>query len=201
MLNSLSAPSPQAQALRRLIAAVKGQAAAALVEQAPLPSEFMAESYRLQARYQLPAALAAARHAAAKSPRFGFAWARVAELEFSFGRTDAALAAVHKSLELSPRNAQARAVQGFLLAAQNKTPAALDAFEQAIRLDSTLGNAWLGRGLCHIRRGDNAAGQADLMVAASLEPNRAVLRSYLGKAFAVQGAAALAEKELALARR
>lgn len=43
-------------------------------------------------------------------PSFTFAWARVAELEFSFGRRRAARAALDRSLELAPRNAQATAL-------------------------------------------------------------------------------------------
>jgi len=56
-----------------------------------LATEFLAGSYYQQSRGNLPAALTAARKAAEKSPTFGFAWERVAELEFSFGHTDAAL--------------------------------------------------------------------------------------------------------------
>src|SRR5439155_11613807 len=57
------------------------------------------------------------------------------------------------------------------------------------------------RGLCKIRRGHAEAGRQDLHVAAVLEPQRAVLRSYLGKAFSNAGDNQRAEKELALARR
>ena len=58
----------------------------------PLPdpqtaTEWLANSYAHQARFDLPSALAAARKATEVSPQFGFAYARVAELEFSFGRT------------------------------------------------------------------------------------------------------------------
>ena len=49
------------------------------------------------------------------SPEFGFGWARVAELEFSFGRTGATQDALAHALRLSPRNAQAMALQGFVL--------------------------------------------------------------------------------------
>src|SRR6185436_11109239 len=125
-----------------------------------------------------------ARQAATLSPQFGFAWARVAELEFSFGRTGRALEALNKSLGLSPRNAQALALKGFLLAAENKTREAMEWFNQALAVDSALGNAWLGRGLCRIRRGDLDGGREDILIAAALEPQRALLRSYLGKAYA-----------------
>lgn len=195
-------------------------------------TEALALSYYEQSRAireeSLQKALAAARRATELSPNFGFAWARVAELEFSFGRTREARQAVERSLALSPRNAQALALQGFLLAAQNKTRAALDYFDQAIAIDPALGNAWLGRGLCKIRltpdffslapiggtsrsEGMDSSRSAsrnsqsamdDLLIAAAVEPQRSLLRSYLGKAWSLDHRnSALAHKELGLAMR
>jgi tetratricopeptide (TPR) repeat protein len=162
-------------------------------------SALLAESYYAQSRSNLPEALRLARRAVERSPRFGFAWARVAELEFSFGRIKTAREAIQRSLELAPRNAHAVSLQGFLLAAENKVNAAIQAFDQAIALDGALGNAWLGRGLCRIRHGD-PAGREDLQVAVTLEPQRAVLRSYLGKGFANEGDEMEAICELDLAK-
>jgi len=121
--------------------------------------------------------------AAAKAPSFGFAQERVAEMEFSFGHTEPALAALKKGLELSPRNAQALALNGFALSAQNKMADATASFEKAIATDGSLANGWLGRGLARIHRNQVEAGRKDLETAAALEPNRAFLRSYLGKAW------------------
>jgi tetratricopeptide (TPR) repeat protein len=201
-------------ALRKLIAAVKGPvdrgAAGRVSPSAPpeppasgeltLTTEWLAESYSRQSRSELELALRAARRAAETSPRFGFAWVRVAELEFGFGRVLAAREALERGLQLAPRNAQALALRGFLLSAQNRIAEAIAAFDQAIALDGALGNAWLGRGLCKIRRGQREAGREDLQVAASIEPQRAVLRSYLGKAFSNAGDLARARKELGLAK-
>ncbi len=192
--------SKLAGALRQLVAAVKFQTWTR--SEAPTTAtEWMAESYYQQSRSLLQESLDAARNAAKASPEFGFAWARVAELEFSFGRTSEALEAVEKGLQLAPRNAQALALKGFLFAAQNQIETALSFFEQAIALDGGLGNAWLGRGLCRIRKGNAEAGRADLQVAATLEPHRAVLRSYLGKAYANEGDLRRAGKELDLAKQ
>jgi len=166
-----------------------------------LATEFLAESYYQQSRVNLPAALAAARKAVEKSPGFAFAWERVAELEFSFGQTPAALEALNKSLALAPRNAQAIALKGFLLSARNQIPEAIKSFDEAIAIDGALGNAWLGRGLCRIHRGQAEAGREDLQVAAALEPNRALLRSYLGKAFNETHDDVRAGHELELARK
>ena len=192
--------SGPANALRELIAVVKGRTPENLSTPASA-SENMARSYTLQARSQLKEALAAAREATQKSPAFGAAWIRVAELEFGFGHTAAALTALNKGLELSPGNAQGLALNGFLLSARGKTAQAMASFEKAIAADGALGNAWLGRGLLKIHSGDLKAGREDLQVAATLEPQRAVLRSYLGKAFAVDNDKVHAQKELTLAKK
>ena len=199
-----SRPQRVALALRQLISAVKRQPNPAAVRP-QLATEFLANSYYEQSRaipgISLPAALDSARQAVTNSPDFGFAWERVAELEFSFGHTGRALDALDKSLALAPRNAQALALKGFLLAAQNHTGEAIGWFDRALAVDSALGNAWLGRGLCRIRRGDARGGREDLLVAAALEPQRAGLRSYLGKAYADAGDYPRAAKELQLAKK
>lgn len=189
-----------AGALRQVIAAVQFEKRPPLMSPV-LATEWLAESYMEQSQTRLEAALPAARRAAELNPKFGFAQARVAELEFGFGRTAAAQAALGRALELSPRNGQALALRGFLLAAAGRHTDSEAAFNRAIAVDSALANAWLGRGLMKIRRGDGVAGRADLQVAATLEPNRALLRSYVGKAFQHTGERALAAKELGLARQ
>jgi len=207
-LNLLQAAEPTerlarlANSLRQVIAAVKFEEHPFTLKP-QLATEFLAASYYEQSRATgddaLRAALALARQAT-NSPEFSFAWARVAELEFSFGRTDRALEALDMSLVLAARNAQALALKGFLLAAQNKIGEAIKWFDQAIAVDSALGNAWLGRGLCRIRRGDLQGGREDLLVAAALEPQRAALRSYLGKAYADSGDYPHAAKEIQRAK-
>jgi Tfp pilus assembly protein PilF len=192
-----------AGALHTLIAAVQRRAL-------PLPlthhlsSELLADSYYQQSMGgpdALKTALALARCAATNSPEFGFAWERLAELEFSFGRTDRAQKDLSHALQLSPRNAEALALNGFLLAAQNRINEAITSFDAALALDSALGNAWLGRGLCRIRHGDLKEGREDLLVAAAMEPQRASLRSYLGKALGDAGDTTRARHELALAMK
>ncbi len=192
-------PTPDAQALRRLIAAVTlREFHGAPPERAP---EWLAESYYRQARGDLPGAREAARQATQTAPDLGFAWVRLAEVEFSFGRIREATAALESGRRLSPRNAQAAALAGFFASARNQIKAAEKEFDLALALDPFLGNAWLGRGLCAIRRGDAQAGRRDLQMAAALEPNRALLHSYLGKAFANAGAAPTARRELARSLR
>lgn len=199
-LNGVSAPSDVADALREIIGTVKGQPRA--TPGAPTTaSGWMARSYTLQAQSKLKEALAAANAAARLAPGFGAAWIRVAELEAGFDRTSQALAALDKGLELSPRNAQGLALKGFMLNAQNKPKEALTWFDRAIAVDGALANAWLGRGLIRIREGHAKEGLEDLQVAAALEPQRAVLRSYLGKAFAYTHDVPRARRELRLGEK
>ena len=199
--NSLLAGLPlslaPAQALRGLIATVQGNEFPITPRTA---SEWLAESYQLQAHARLEGALVAARKAAELAPSFGFAKIRVAELEFSFGRVAAAETALRDGLNNCPRNAEGIALRGFLAAAENQPQAALKDFDEAMSLDGALGNAWLGRGLCKIRLGHAAEGRQDLQVAATLEPNRALLRCYLAKAWSEEGRTDLAEKDLRLAK-
>ena len=159
-------------------------------------SEWLAQSYYEQAQANLEKALAAARRATELSPSFGFAWTRVAELEFSFGRHRESAAALEKGTSLSPRNAAAFALRGFVLSAQNNIGQAKQLFEQAIALDGALGDAWLGHGLCLIRRGQDDEGRKDIQTAVVLEPNRSLFRSYLGKAFSNAGSDQKARLEL-----
>jgi tetratricopeptide (TPR) repeat protein len=193
-----------ALALGRLITAVKyqtNQAASVAPLSTNLATAWMAESYYRQSRGQLEPARQAAARAAELCPRFGFAWARLAEMEFSFGNTGPALRALEKGLQLSPSNAAAAALQGFLYCAQNKFSKARDCFERAIAEDGALGNAWLGRGLCRLRQGDLQGGRQDLQTAAALEPQRSVLRSYLAKAYSREHERLLAREELQRARQ
>ena len=193
-----------ANALRTLIAAVKRQSRPSSLEPV-LSTEWLADSYYEQSQAKgdesLSAALAMAQKAAALSPQFGFAWERVAELEFSFGRARESETALDKSLDLSPQNAQALALKGFLLASQNRIGDATAWFDRAIATDGALGNAWLGRGLCRIRRNDYSDGLHDLLIAAATEPQRSLLRSYLAKGFSNDGQNTLASREIAIALR
>ncbi|HMP84489.1 MAG TPA: TonB-dependent receptor, partial [Verrucomicrobiota bacterium] len=199
-LGKADANLPTARALREVIAVVLNEDPGPL-SPPTTASEFIARSYTLQSRSQLTEALAAARSAVNKSTQFGAAYVRVAELEFGFGRVSEAKAALDDGLKLSPRNAQGIALEGFLLSAKNKLTQASEAFERAIAADGNLGNAWLGRGLVKMRRGHTKDGLKDLEVAAAVEPQRAVLRSYLGKGFAEAHDTKRAMKELELAKK
>ena len=161
----------------------------------------LAESYYQQSRRNLEAARAAARRATELAPASGFTWTRLAELEFSFGRTPEALNALERGLKLAPRNAQAHALRGYLFSAENRIAEAQASFEEAVRLDGGLGNAWLGLGLTKIKQGRLAEGRAAMQTAATVEPTRSFFYSYHGKALSLEGRTDLARKDLALAQQ
>jgi tetratricopeptide (TPR) repeat protein len=195
LLREVNHDAPGREALSILIAAVTLQTKTGS-RPPSTASDWVAESYYRQSKTDLAGALQAAQQAAALDETFGFAWTRVADLQFSFGRVPQAKETLEKGLRLAPRNPAAHALQGFLLSAENNINAAKDSFETAISLDSALGNAWLGRGLCAIRQGHAEAGRRDLQVAAALEPNRSIFHSYLGKAFSSLGEESKARKDL-----
>ena len=186
--------------LRELIAAVKFQQLQSLPDPAN-SSGWLARSYYLQSRSQLPAALNAVRQAVKLAPDFGFAWARVAELEFGFEHRREALDALDHARKLSPHNAQAVALEGFIGLAGNHPHPALVRFDHSLGLDGSLPSAWLGRALAEAQLGRDEAARRDLQIAATLEPQRGLFRSYLGKAWSQSGDDKLAEKDFALAQQ
>jgi hypothetical protein len=175
-------PGALAEALRLLVATVQLRPGTPVAEPSTATG-WMARSYAAQADHDIPGALDAARRAVELSPDFGFGWARVAELEFSSGRLFPMDQALARALELAPSNAQAWTLSGFVALARDQVAEAVAAFEHSMALDGTLANAWLGRGLCRFRERRVDEGIADLQTAALLEPNRSLLRSYLGKGY------------------
>src|SRR5262249_11979999 len=118
LLRGISPGTPGREVLSTLIAAVTLQAKSS-GKPAGTASEWIAESYYRQSRNDLKDALEAAKRATVLDPQFGFAWTRVGELEFSFGRVPQAKEALAQGLILAPRNPAAHALQGFLLSAEN----------------------------------------------------------------------------------
>jgi tetratricopeptide (TPR) repeat protein len=78
--------------------------------------------------------------------------------------------------------------------------AAARAFREAIRLDSADPLPRLGLGIARIRRGALEEGRGEIEIAASLDPNNSLMRSYLGKAYYEEKRDVLAGSELAIAK-
>jgi tetratricopeptide (TPR) repeat protein len=201
-LKGIPAGDSGRRALERMIAAVKFEERDEWpAESIKTAGEALAESYYRQSRSDLKGARDAAEPATRLAPENGFAWTRLAEMEFSFSRTKPAAAALEKALALTPRNAQAHALKGFVLSADNEIAAARKSFEEAVRLDGALGNAWLGLGLTKIKRGELEEGRADLQTASTVEPTVSGFHSYLGKAFSMEDRPVDARRDLDLAMR
>jgi Flp pilus assembly protein TadD len=203
LLGGLSQELPAANALRELIATVQGMGTQGEPPRLPdsaTSSQWLARSYLLQSKSRLAEALVAARRATQAAPDSGFAWARVAELEFGFGHRRSAREALTEARRLSPRNPQVFALDGFISLDEANPSAALKQFNRALELDGALGIAWLGRGLAHEMERDSRQGQEDLQTAAALEPQRSLFRSYLGKGFSQEREDTLARKDFRLAK-
>lgn len=201
-LKGVGISDPGRIAIERMVAAVKFNK----IEERDLESittagGALAESYYLQSRSDLIGAREAARLATELAPQNGYAWTRLAEMEFSFSRTKQATQALNNALTFTPLNAQTHALKGFVLSADNEIEEARKSFEEAVRLDGALGNAWLGLGLTKIKRGMREEGRSDLQTAATVEPTVSFFHSYLGKAFSMEGKPVDARKDLDLAER
>lgn len=143
----------------------------------------IALSYAQQAGFDLADARQNVEDAVRLEPGNALAWARLSELWMSSGNLDEALTAANKAAGLSPDLARTQSVLGFAYLAQIKTKASKEAFGKAIVLDQADPLPRLGLGLAKIREGDLTEGRREIEIAASLDPNNSLIRSYLGKAY------------------
>jgi tetratricopeptide (TPR) repeat protein len=201
LITGVPAEHPGRRSIERMNIAVMGhQGNVREITSIHTASEAMAESYYLQSRTELAAATLAARRATDLAPENGFAWTRLAELEFSAGRTRQAREAIQKAAGLTPDSARFHSLRGFISCAENRIGEGRESFERAVLLDGSFGNAWLGLGLTKIKQGDLEGGRADLQTAATVEPTSSIFHSYLGKAMSQDGRKEEAMKDLDLAR-
>ena len=187
------------RALRELLATIKGQSVSTNL---PLTtaSGWLARSYLLQARSDLAGAYAASIKAVGLAPNSGLAWARLAALELSLDQRKSAEKSLSKALAFSPRLAPAVVLQGFIALDQSRPGAALARFDSALMLDGSIGDAWLGRALALGQLGRNEEARRMLQVAAAMEPQRSLIRSYLGQGWAGVNDAERAKKEFQSAK-
>jgi tetratricopeptide (TPR) repeat protein len=161
----------------------------------------IAQSYAKQAVFDLRGARDALEKAVELESDNALAWARLAELELSFGRLADALAAARTAAEYEPNLTRAQTVLGYAYLAQVRTGMAKDAFDKAIELDQGDPLPRLGLGLAKIRDGALVEGTKDIEVAASLDPDNSLVRSYLGKAYYEQKKGGLDGREFGLAKQ
>lgn len=163
------------------------QQALASAEQAvtltPSAASKIALSYAQQSAFELEKARDTLLTTVSEYPNDPLAWARLGELWLMFGDRGKALEAARKAEELAPGLARSQTVFGFAALAESHEAEAKIAFEQAIRFSSDDPLAHFGLGLAKIKHGDLTEGRRELEAAVALDPNNALLRSYLGKAY------------------
>ncbi len=202
-----SANHSDALALQSVIAVVQNDqdralelAERAVGADAGSATALIARSYAEQARFDLEAALADLEKAVRLAPENALAWARLAELRSSFGRLDLALEAAQEAVVLEPDLSRTQTVLGFAYLTEVKTAQAEEAFNKAIARDQADPLPRLGLGLAKIREGDLREGRRELELAAGLDPNHSMVRSYLGKAYFEEKRPALTDREYATAK-
>ncbi|MGE5257407.1 MAG: tetratricopeptide repeat protein, partial [Hyphomicrobiales bacterium] len=160
----------------------------------------VALSYAQQARFDLEAARASLEEAVKLDPGNALAWARLSEIHMSFGYLDKALEAAKRAVALDPNLSRTQTVLGFAYLAQVDTQRAREAFEKAIAFDQADPLPRLGLGLAIIRDGHLDEGGEQIGIAASLDSNNSIIRSYLGKTYYEEKRIGLDQREYATAK-
>jgi tetratricopeptide (TPR) repeat protein len=146
-------------------------------------SALIALSYAQQANFDLKGARESLKQAVQVEPENALAWARLAELHMSFAELDKALEAAKKAASLDPNLSRTQTVLGYAYLTQVNIKEAKASFEKAIEFDQADPLPRLGFGLAKIRDGDLHGGRREIEIAATLDPNNSLIRSYLGKAY------------------
>jgi Tfp pilus assembly protein PilF len=200
--------SADALALKSIIATVQNEldSAIALARQAVAAdpraaAPRIAQSYALQARFELQQARDAAKLASDLEPTNALAWVRLAELWASLDDREQALEAANRAVQLDPELSRTQTILGFSYLIRLEMANAKAAFHKAIALDSADPVPRLGLGLAMIRQGELAQGRHEMEIAADLDPLYALLRSYLAKAYLEEWRIAEAGVQLDLARQ
>lgn len=154
-----------------------------------------AESYIAQAELDLDRAQKIVYDALANYPTSSTLRARAAELELSFGDSEAALREADEAIRLNHFDAYAHTIKGFAELARFSATDAESSFHKALSLGSAAGLPYLGLGLTKIRGGELTEGRELIQKAVHLERNVSLYRSYLGKAFFEEEEDVLARKE------
>lgn len=179
------------------LALARADAAIALAPHAAAPR--LARSYALQSRFRLEEAREEVRIASESDPDNAVVWARLAELELMLGDRRASRTAAERAASLAD-TPQTAIVEGFTALAERRRDAATERFLHALNLESEQPLAWLGQGLAQILGGELEDGRASLETAVLHDPNNALIRAYLGKAYFEERRSGDAEVQLAIAQ-
>jgi len=201
---TLNPQDSNALALQSIIAVVQNDAAKAetLAQQAITHNNknaaaYLALSYAKQAQFDLAAATTALKEA----PKTALVSSRRAELALMQSDLNSARRYADQAVKLNPNLSHTQTVLGFAQLTSLNITKAKAKFEKAIQLNQANPLAHLGLGLTTIRAGDLAQGRREIEVAASLDPNNALIRSYLGKAYYQEERDKVAADQFAMAKQ
>ncbi|MGD9015821.1 MAG: TonB-dependent receptor, partial [Desulfobacterales bacterium] len=121
-------------------------------------------------------------------------------LQLSLGEVENAGRSSDRAAELVPELSRVQMVKGFTLLARIRINEAVQTFYAAVAQDSAAPLPRLGLGLAQIRLGSLAMGRQNIEIAAALDPDNALVRSYLGKAYYEEKRDSEAETQYALAK-
>ena len=105
-----------------------------------------------------------------------------------------------RAAALDPQSTRAHTVLGFAMLTRSRARDAVSEFEKAIAADPAFPLPQLGLGLARIRQGDLDRGVEQIEIATILNPDNALIRSYLGKGYYEQRRLELAAVEYAKAK-
>lgn len=144
---------------------------------------------------RLEEAAAAYQGALALAPGHGPTLAKLGRVLSQIGRLDEAVAALTEATAVEPDNADTANALGAALAADPaRAPLARVAFERAVRLDASFGEAWRNLGLLEANAERWTAAAAALARALALEPPSAALLYQYGVALGRSGSLAQARR-------
>ena len=198
--------SVDAQALFVIQKLVQGGLAGALLDSNALvdenpnqPSALLAQSYALQANFELDEALKSAQKAQqiTDHPLIDL---RVAELALIVGRKSLANENLNKLERASFFSVYSESLRALTALQDNRNKKALTILEGAAIKNASIPLVQLLTGLTQIQRGDFIIGREKLELAVTLDPSNSLYRSYLGKAYAEEGRMGKAEDQIALAK-
>ncbi|MDH3508892.1 MAG: FecR domain-containing protein, partial [Gammaproteobacteria bacterium] len=196
-----------AHALQAAIAATLNEvdeaerlAEAAIVENPGSAAALIALSYARQERFDLTATRDTLEATVQTHPENAVAWARLAEARLATGDLNGGREAAQRATSLQPGLAHAHTVLGFARLLNLTLADARQSFETALALNAAAPLAHLGLGLTLIRGGELEAGRREIELAVLLDPNDALARSYVAKAYHEERRGALPAAQLALAK-
>ncbi|MDH3692061.1 MAG: FecR domain-containing protein, partial [Gammaproteobacteria bacterium] len=161
---------------------------------------YTALSYVQQSRFDIGRALESAEQAVERGPNNAYAWARLAELQSANGDLKASLESARQAVAIDPALSRTQTVLGFVHLTRIEIDEAQAVFGNAIALNSEDPLPRLGLGLAKIRKGDLSGGTQEIEIAAGLDPNNSLIRSYLGKAYFEEKRDPLDGRQFAIAK-